>query len=68
MLDKFNKPTGDAFCGFSNMKEAARSCTKNNMPLEKQDIIVQAVLSEEMNEDLSVVSQPELPVHPLGLT
>jgi RNA recognition motif-containing protein len=68
MLDKFNKPTGDAFCEFSNVEEAARSCTKNNMPLGKQDVIVQAVLREEMNEALGLVSQPELPVHPVPLT
>jgi RNA recognition motif-containing protein len=66
-LDKFNKPTGDAFCEFSNMEEAARSCTKNNMPLGKQDVIVQAVLREEMNEALGVVSHPELTVPPLSL-
>jgi len=67
MLDKFNKPTGDAFCEFTNVEEAARSCTKNNMPLGKQDVVVQAVLREEMNEALGVVSQPELPMPPLGL-
>jgi hypothetical protein len=69
MLDKFNKPTADAFCEFSNMEEASWSCTKNNMPLGKQDIniTVQTVLREEMTEALGVISQLELPVHPLGL-
>jgi RNA recognition motif-containing protein len=68
MLDKFSKPTGDAFCEFSNTEEAARSRTKNNMPLGKQDVMVQAVLREEMNEALGVVSQPDLPIQPLGFT
>jgi RNA recognition motif-containing protein len=46
MLGKFNKPTGDAFCEFSNEEHASW----------KQDITVQAVLREEKNEALGVVS------------
>ena len=67
MLDKFGKPTGDAFCEFSSLEEAERSCTKHNMPLGKQEITVQAVLRTEMNEALGLGPPHDVPMQPVSM-
>ncbi|KAJ8884150.1 hypothetical protein PR048_016007 [Dryococelus australis] len=60
MLDKFSKPTGDAFCEFSSPEEVVRAIAKHKMPLGKENVSVEAIPRTEMHEALGMtLPQPE---------
>uniref|UniRef100_A0A1B6MJ61 RRM domain-containing protein n=1 Tax=Graphocephala atropunctata TaxID=36148 RepID=A0A1B6MJ61_9HEMI len=55
MLDKQNKPSGDAFCEFNSADEAIRALTKNQTLMGRNLVCVEPVARDEMKEALGVV-------------
>ncbi|KAG8303441.1 uncharacterized protein LOC124361016 [Homalodisca vitripennis] len=55
MLDKQDKPAGDAFCEFSSVDEVIRALTKNQTLMGRSVVCVEPVSREEMMSALGVV-------------